>query len=240
MFHRKMMNVGSVLCLCALGMFIASRSSRAQQTPSESEKAAAKAAWPKDVNRDSGYRLPYPKREDMDEAGQKIYDKLIVGEHIGMGGPFGIQMYSPEYQMIVRQLNQYLRSDASGLTPHVQEVSILLACRESDADFEWTAHEKLAQKAGVEQKVIDAIKYRRGTAGLPAEDAAIIELGREIYHQHKVSPETFARVNKMFGPKRLVNMVGLMGFYSTAAGELQTFGMEMPAGQKSTLPAKGR
>ena len=104
------------------------------------------------MNRDSGYRLPYPKREDMDESGKKVYDQLIVGNSVGMVGPFGVQMYSPQYQAIVRQLNQFLRSDAAGLTPHVQEVSILMACRESNADFEWTAHEDLARKAGVIRK----------------------------------------------------------------------------------------
>jgi 4-carboxymuconolactone decarboxylase len=140
----------------------------------------------------------------------------------------------------VRQLNQFLRSDAAGLTPHVQEVSILLACRESNADFEWTAHEKLAQKAGVDQKVIDAIKYRKGVEGLPEDDVALIQLGREIYQKKKVDSETFAHANKIYGPSKLVNIVGLMGFYSTAAAELETFGFEMPAGQKSMLPASGR
>jgi hypothetical protein len=51
---------------------------------------------------------------------------------------------------------------------------------------------------------------------------------------------TFARANKVYGPSKLINIVGLMGFYSTAAAELQNFGFEMPAGEKSTLPAAGR
>jgi 4-carboxymuconolactone decarboxylase len=241
MFHRQIVRqLIGVICALALFAFVVAKTGSAQQGPSEAQKSTAKAAWPKDVNRDSGYRLPYPKREDMDEAGKKIYDELIVGNNVGMVGPFGIQMYSPRYQAIVRQLNQFLRSEASGLTPHVQEVAILVACREVNADFEWTAHEALAQKAGVDQKIIDAIKYRRNTAGLPEADAAIIQLGREIYRQKKVSSETFARANKLYGPSRMVNMVGLMGFYSTAAAEIQTFGMEMPAGEKSLLPAEGR
>ena len=240
MFDRKILSK-AVVTVCILAMavsFVATKSS-AQQTPSESEKAAAKAAWPKDVNRDSGYRLPLPRREDMDEDGKKIYDQ-VVNNGPGLIGPFAVQMHSPKYQAILRQLNQFLRSEASGLTPHVQEVSVLVACRESNADFEWTAHETLAQKAGVDQKVIDTIKYRKPSAGLPNEDAAIIDLGREIYRQKKVGSETFARANKLYGPSKLINIVGLMGFYSTAAAELQTFGFEMPAGEKSTLPATGR
>jgi hypothetical protein len=46
----------------------------------------------------------------------------------------------------------------------------------------------------------------------------------------------------MYSPKyqailRQLN-VGLMGFYSTAAAELQTFGFEMLAGEKSTPPPR--
>ena len=244
MFNRKMIwKFAGLVCTLAMAALIVSTAISAQEggnKPTQAQIDAAKAAWPKDVHRDSGYRLPYPKREDMDEAGKKVYDQLIVGNNVGMVGPFGVQMYSPQYQAIVRQLNQFLRSDAAGLTPHVQEVSVLIACRESNADFEWTAHEGLAQKAGVDQKVIDAIKFRKGTEGLPDEDAALIQLGREIYKQKKVSSETFAHVNKLYGPSKLVNIVGLMGFYSTAAAELETFGFEMPAGQKSLLPASGR
>jgi 4-carboxymuconolactone decarboxylase len=241
MFDRNILSkvAVTVFVLTMAVVFLSTRGS-AQQKPSESEKAAAKAAWPKDVNRDSGYRLPLPRREDMgDEEGKKVYDQ-VTGNGPGLIGPFAVQMYSPKYQAILRQLNQFLRSEASGLTPHVQEVSVLVACRESNADFEWTAHETLAQKAGVDQKVIDAIKNRKPSAGLPNEDAAIIDLGREIYRQKKVDSETFARANKLYGPTKLVNIVGLMGFYSTAAAELQTFGFEMPAGEKSTLPAAGR
>ncbi len=244
MLNRKMLwRFAGLACTLAMASFLVSTTISAQEggnKPSQAEIDAAKAAWPKDVNRDTGYRLAYPKRDDMDEAGKKIYDQLIVGQNVGMVGPFGVQMWSPQYQTIVRQLNQFLRSDAAGMTPHVQEVSILVACRESNADFEWTAHENLAHKAGVDQKVIDAIKYKKGLDGLPEEDIAIIQLGREMYSKHKVDSETFARANKIYGPGKLVNIVGLMGFYSAAAGELEAFGFEMPAGQKSLLPASGR
>jgi 4-carboxymuconolactone decarboxylase len=243
MLNRKLIwKVTGLVCTLAMGASVA-HSALAQEEgnkPSQAEIDATKATWPKDVNRDSGYRLAYPKRDDMDEAGKKIYDQLIVGQNVGMVGPFGIQMWSPQYQLIVRQLNQFLRSDAAALTPHVQEVAIMVACRASDADFEWTAHENLAHKAGVDQKVIDAIKFNKGVEGLPEEDVAIIQLGREMYNKHRVDSETFARANKIYGPSKLVNIVGLMGFYSTAAGELEAFGMEMPAGQKSTLPALKR
>jgi 4-carboxymuconolactone decarboxylase len=230
MLNRRM------FCVLAMAVFVSCAYVVAQQQgPSDSEKAAAKAAWPKDINQESGQRLPLPKREDMNEEGKQIYDRL-VGNNMPRG-PLAVQMYSPKYQALVRQVNDFLRSEASGLTPHVQEVAIMMGCREASADFEWTAHENAGKRAGVDQKVIDVIKFRRSTASLPEADAAIIDLGREIYEHRKVTPETFARVHKLYDATKIVNIVGLMSFYHGVAGQVQTFGQQMPAGEKSLLPA---
>jgi 4-carboxymuconolactone decarboxylase len=234
------------VCVLTIAVFIAStivsaqQNPAAQQGPSESEKAAAKAAWPKDVDRNSGQRLPLPKREDMNEEGKKIYDQLVGNNGITTG-PLAVQMYSPKYQWLVRQVNTFLRTEAeSGLNPHVQEVAILVGCREAHADYEWNAHEAAAKRAGVDQKVIDAIRNRSSLTGLPEGDAAIIQLGREIFGPKRVSSETFARVHKIYDSARIVNIVGLMSFYFSVAGQIHTFGQEMPAGQKPLLPAEAR
>lgn len=233
MLNRKM------LCVLSLAALVTTTGSAQQRGPSEVEKTAAKAAWPKDVNRESGQRLPLPNREDMDDAGKKVWDELVGNNP--PRGPLAVQMYSPRYQWLVRQVNNFLRNEKeSGLTPHVQELSILIGTRESNADFEYTAHEAAGRKAGIDPKVIEAIKFRRNLEGLPEEDAAVIQLGREIYQKHRVSSDTFARVNKIYGAMKLVNIVGLMNFYYSVAGEIHTFGQEMPAGEKSALPIEGR
>jgi 4-carboxymuconolactone decarboxylase len=74
----------------------------------------------------------------------------------------------------------------------VREVAILTTAREMDSQFEWVAHEDVALKEGVPQEVIDIIKHRRRTAGIDSTDALVIELGRQIWRDHKVKPETFA------------------------------------------------
>ena len=56
--------------------------------------------------------------------------------------------------------------------------------------------------------VIDAIKHRKTTAGLDEADATIIDLGRQMFHDRKVTPETFARAKALFGPHKLVDLVG--------------------------------
>jgi 4-carboxymuconolactone decarboxylase len=192
---------------------------------------------PSDIDPQSGFRLPLPKREDLDEAGKQHYDRAAKpGTSLaGLQGPSGIQLYSPKTADHMRALNRYLRFDA-GFTPRVREIAILTTAREMDSQFEWVAHEPEALKEGVGPDVIDVIKYRKPTAGLDETDATVIELGRQIFRDHKVSPDLFAKAKARFGPNKLVELVMLMGNYAGTAALLIAVDMQLHPGQKPLLP----
>jgi 4-carboxymuconolactone decarboxylase len=192
---------------------------------------------PSDIDPQSGFRLPLPKREDLDEAGRKAYDRGIApGATIaGLQGPAGIQLFTPKIAAHMQAINKYLRFEA-GLTPRVREIAILTTAREMDSQFEWVAHEPEALKAGVEQRVIDVIKLRNSTAGLDETDALVIELGRQLWRDHKVTSDTFARLKALFGPNKLVDLVLLMGNYAGTAALLTAVDMQLHAGKMPLLP----
>ena len=192
---------------------------------------------PSDIDPKSGFRLPLPNREDLDEAGKKAYDRgTTPGANIaGLQGPARVQLFSPKTAAHVAALNKYLRFEA-GFTPHVREVAILTTAREMDSQFEWVAHEPEALKEGVSQATIDAIKYRRSTEGLDPADALIIELGRQLWRDHKVKSETFAKLKAVFGANKLIELVMLMGNYAGTAALLAAVDMQLHAGKKTLLP----
>jgi len=192
---------------------------------------------PSDIDPRSGFRLPLPNREDLDEAGKTAYDRgTRPGATIaGLQGPAGLQLFSPKTAAHHSAINRYLRYEA-GFTPHVREVAILTTAREMDSQFEWVAHEPEAIKEGVPQNVIDVIKHRRSTAGLDETDAIVIELGRQIWRDHKVTSETFAKAKSIFGPNKLVELVMLMGNYAATAALLTAVDMQLHAGKKPLLP----
>jgi 4-carboxymuconolactone decarboxylase len=192
---------------------------------------------PSDIDPRSGFRLPLPNREDLDEAGKTAYDRATrPGATIaGLQGPAGLQLFSPKTAAHHSAINRYLRFEA-GFTPHVREVAILTTAREMDSQFEWVAHEPEAIKEGVPQNVIDVIKHRRSTSGLDETDAIVIELGRQIWRDHKVKPETFAKAKSIFGPNKLVELVMLMGNYAGTAALLTAVDMQLHAGKQPLLP----
>jgi 4-carboxymuconolactone decarboxylase len=192
--------------------------------------------WPSDIDPQSGFRLPLPKREEMDEAGRKALDRASApGASIaGLQGPSGIHLYSKGSEHVTA-LNRYLRYQ-TGFSARVREIAILTIAREMDSQFEWVAHEGEAHKEGVEPAVIDAIKHRKATTSLTEADAAIIDLGREMCRDHRVKPETFARAKTVFGPNNLVDLVLLMGNYAGTALLLCAFDMQLHAGKEPLLP----
>src|SRR5579863_4847713 len=170
---------------------------------------------PSDIDPQSGFRLPLPKREDLDDAGKQAYDRANTpGKTIvGLRGPSGIHLYSTKTVEAHTTINRYLRHEA-GFDPKVREVAILTAAREMDSRFEWAAHEPEALSVGVAPEVIDVIKHRKSTGGLSELDAAIIEFGRQVVGKHKVTSEAFARLKALFEPHQLVDMALLMGDYA--------------------------
>jgi 4-carboxymuconolactone decarboxylase len=191
---------------------------------------------PSDIDPQSGFRLPLPNREDLDEIGKAAYDRGTKpgATMMGLQGPAGIQLYTKAAPHLVA-LNQYLRFK-SGISPRIREIAILTAAREMDSQFEWAAHEPEALSVGVPSDVVEAIKHRRSTAGLDEADATVIELGRQIWQTHKVASELFAKARSLFGAAMLIDIVLLMGNYASTAAMLATVDMQLHKGSEPLLP----
>jgi 4-carboxymuconolactone decarboxylase len=198
--------------------------------------------YPDDIDPQSQCRLPLPRHDELDAEGQRIYDSLADpkgGSLRGLRGPGGIHLHSPGLARHTRPLNRYLRQEA-GLGGRLRELVILVTARELDSQFEWAAHEAEALREGLVPEIIETIRHRRDTADLAEVDAVVIELGREIFTVRQVSPATFARALALFGRRKLVDLVALMGNYAATAALLTAFDMQLDADQPPPLPVQGR
>jgi len=197
--------------------------------------------YPEDVDPQSGCRLPLPERQDLSNpAAVAIYVSLADpndGSIRGLRGPGGIHLHSPELACHTRALNRYLRNEA-GLGGRVRELAILTTARELDSQFEWAAHEAEARREGVAPEIVETIRHRRDVNGLDEADVVVIELGREIFTARKVSSAIFARALKLFGRRKLVDLVALMGNYAATAAMLTAFDMQLDPDQPPPLPVQ--
>jgi 4-carboxymuconolactone decarboxylase len=243
MSGRSWKTFGGLFVMFGLGMIARETMVRLQALNVAGGPAAAQtpsAPVSRGIDTGSGNRLPTAKRDSLDELGKSLYDKIDADARSGRSlagfkGPYGIALYSPRVADADLRKNDYLRFDSS-IGRRFYEIAVLVTARELDHQFEWSAHEPAALKAGVEQAVIDVIKYRRPLAGLPAKDAAIIQVGRELLRGHAVKPATYADALNLFGPKELVDVVSVIGNYSAIAVLLNAFDQQLAPGQKPLLP----
>lgn len=236
----KVSKTTAVVLLASFVGVLLGASIRAQNPMSRTDSAPAAAPLPKDVYPDSRYRLPLPKREDMDDYGKKVFDELTDPEHgerTGLGTPAGIRLYSPRLAKPMSEAFRYLRTE-TGLGDRLTEMAILVTAREMDNQYEWASHEPAGLKAGVEPKIIEIIQYRKPTSGLGEKETAIIAFGREMFGQKKVSSATFAEALRLFGRRGTVDLASLMSQYAATSALVNAFDMQLPEGRKPSLPPR--
>jgi 4-carboxymuconolactone decarboxylase len=149
-------------------------------------------------------------------------------------GPFEPLMYSPEVMSQARAMGDYLRyKSAIGNT--LSELAILLTAREWAQDFEWSVHYPIALKAGIRQDIADAIAEGRRPATLSADEAIVYDYSMELLKTKQVSNLTFERAKTRFGAKGVVDMTGIVGYYTFLAMQLNA-AQYPPAKDAKKLP----
>jgi 4-carboxymuconolactone decarboxylase len=194
---------------------------------------------PPDIDSQSKSRLPLILKDSLDEEGRRIFEAINGknGDTPRLGPPAS-SMYSLAAAEPYDRLNQVLRS-ANVIGPQFFEISTLVPAREFNQQYEWTAHELGARRAGVAQEVIDVIKLDRPTSGLPEREATAIEFGRAMLRGNRqISPELFAKMVSLFGQRGTIEITMVMGDYAMTAMLLNAVNQQLPPDRDPLLPIR--
>ena len=217
---------------------------KAQEVQYELQCIQTQDRIPDDIHMDSLARLPQVQRENLNTLGRSAFDTYVrpgTGYETGLRGPVGMWMHSPVLAEAVFDLRQRVRYG----TPKDQrltELIILTTAREISNQYEWSAHEPLGQAAGLEQDIIEVIKYRKDLDSLPSIEGfdeieqTLVQFTRELVSEEKVSTPTFNKAIELFGNEGVVDIVGLVGYYNFVAMTLKAFDVQRPVGSELLLP----
>jgi 4-carboxymuconolactone decarboxylase len=200
--------------------------------------ANGQTTLPAGIHPESLSRLPPVERDSLDAEGKRIWDALAgTGKSIPRTGPSQVTMHSPKAAEHIYGLNQVLRKTVTG--SKYFELAALIAAREFDQQYEWSAHEPAGLKAGLDQGVIDVVKFNRPiAAGVPEKDAALIRLGRAIFRDHRVTPQQWADMERHFGRQGAVEVTMIMADYAMAGFILTAVDQQLPPERKPLLPPR--
>jgi 4-carboxymuconolactone decarboxylase len=134
-------------------------------------------------------------------------------------GPFEPLMHSPQLMSTARAMGDYLRyKSAIGNT--LSELVILMTAREWTQEYEWSYHYPIAVKAGIPKEIADAIAAGRRPGAMSPDEETVFDFASELLRNKQVSDATFERAKARLGTQGVVDMTGIVGYYTFLAMQL--------------------
>jgi hypothetical protein len=188
----------------------------------------AQNSLPRDIDPVTLSRLPPVTAGDLDEEGQR----LLAGRTFTPApGPTHVTIYSP------RERDLGIPSgEKSPVGPRYFQLAVLIIAREIDQQYEWSSHEPAGRRQGLEQSVIDVVKYNRAVMGLSDKDATLITFGRALFREHRVSSELWEKMVSQFGRQHTVQLMMIMGDYFRVGFMLNAIDQHLPPARAALLP----
>lgn len=159
---------------------------------------------------------PMPDAEMTDAQREAVQDYKDTRKTDEFEGPFVPLLRSPELLRHAQRVGEYLRY-RSALPPRLSELAILVTARHWSQSYEWGIHAPIAAKAGVSAAVIEAIEQGDTPTDLDEDQMALYGLCRELLDTRQVSEPTYALAFDRFGERGVIDLVGILGYYSLLA-----------------------
>ena len=181
-------------------------------------------------------RIPLVTEANMTDAQRRVHDAMMAGPRRSPPvGPLAAAMHRPELAEKWSDLGLVLRFNSS-FEPRLREFVILLTGRYWDCQFEWYSHEGEARKAGLSAQTIETLR-QGGASFAAADEQAVHDYASELLRTHRAGDATYQRVLALYGVAGIVELTGLIGYYSMVALTLNAHEIGVPDGAPPPLPS---
>lgn len=179
-------------------------------------------------------RVPALNRENLPQDQRAAFDELVKDRgSVPAEGPGSVMLNAPEVAKRALGLALFLRTETS-LEPRIRELGMILAARENDCQYIWNAHAPAGRRAGLRDELVDALRDKKDLPSPAADEASLVNYGREFFRTHRVSQATFDAALAQFGALGLTELTSLMGCYALLAFNVNAFGVELPGERTET------
>jgi len=133
----------------------------------------------------------------------------------------------------------YVLSKKNDLPARERELVILRIGFLCKAGYEWTQHVPIGQRAGLTDDEVARIKLGADAPGWSAADQALLRASDELHHDQFITSDTWAALKAHFTDKQCMDVVFTAGQYTQVSMILNTFGVQLDAGQTLDPDLKG-
>ena len=172
-------------------------------------------------------RFPKLLPATMNAAQHEVAAEISAGPRGEVRGPFIALLHNAELARRIQRLGEHLRFH-NKLPLATLEIAVLVTARKWNCQFEWYMHDRIARKAGLDPRIIDAIAQGKEPSGMSADEALVYKASRQAHASGRLDDETFAAARERFGLDGTLDLLALNGYYSMMAMVLNTAGMPLP------------
>ena len=176
-------------------------------------------------------RLPELDPEKFSPEQKKVHEAILKGPRGKVLGPLKVWLNNPGLAEHAQALGAYARFNSS-LPPRLSELAICVTGAFWKANFEWFAHAPMAIKAGIDPAAVEAIRLGATPKLVKSDEQAIYDFAIELITKRRVSDATFERAKKEIGQTSVIDLVGIIGYYSLVSVTLNAFEIPLPEGEK--------
>jgi 4-carboxymuconolactone decarboxylase len=161
-------------------------------------------------------RLPAIPEEKLSEAQKRASAEIASGPRGSVRGPFTALMRSPGLMIRMQQLGAFIRFECE-LDHTANILAGLIVARQWTNQYIWNGHVPQALEAGLSQELVDAIREGRRPYGMAPLLEATYDFVTELLANKGVSDATYGRAVGALGEQGVVELIGIMGYFSTNA-----------------------
>jgi 4-carboxymuconolactone decarboxylase len=167
-------------------------------------------------------RIPDIAEAELSPEQKKVYDAIVAGPRGVVRGPLRIWLNSAPLAERAQELGAFCRYHSS-FPPRLSELAILVIAAFWKAGYEWNVHAPQALAAGIDAAAIEDIRRNRSPRLDQADAAALYAFARELLENRQVSEQTFEKARAELGVRGLVDLVGILGYYSLISMTISAF-----------------
>lgn len=174
-------------------------------------------------------RPPIINYHALNPAQIAAYDAIASGPRGKVEGPLAIWVLNPELAGKLQELGTYCRFGSS-LPPRLSELAIITVGAYWQSDFEWHAHAPIAEKAGIEASIIEAIRLRSIPRFVRSDEAAVYMFVHTMLEHRQAPDPVYQDLVREIGQSGTVDLVGIAGYYCLVCLTLNAFRVPVPDG----------
>jgi 4-carboxymuconolactone decarboxylase len=118
----------------------------------------------------------------------------------------------------------------SSLPAREREILILRIGWLCKSEYEWAQHVRIGKEAGLTDQDIKNIMEGPRAAGLSENDRALLQATDELHKDAFISDATWARLDKTYDTRQLMDIVFAVGEYNLVSMALNSFGVQLEEG----------